>query len=90
MSSSCVCTGQPGLTQSYLSNLPDGPTMLDTFGAGFSSEGFEARFVAAQRNDTRIAFEEGNKIRITKELALTVSKIKGRRESDEIVTPTRL
>ena len=61
--------------------------MLDTFRAGSSSGGFEARFVAAQRNDARIAFEEGNKIRMTKELALTVRKINGRTESDERMTP---
>ncbi|KAF7513990.1 hypothetical protein GJ744_006604 [Endocarpon pusillum] len=61
--------------------------MLDTFGAASSSEGFEARFVAAQRNDARIAFEEGNKIRITKELTLTMRKINGRTESDERLSP---
>ena len=80
---SCAHADGPKLTQLNLANLPDGPSMLENFEAGSSSEGFEARVVAAQRNDARISFQEGNKTRITKALDLIMRKMYERTEGDE-------
>ena len=44
--------------------------MLNEFEARSWSKGFEARFVAAQQDDARTSFEERNRIRMQKELAL--------------------
>jgi hypothetical protein len=73
--SRCEECGRLRLRESVLANVLDGPSMLDVFQAWFSPEGFEARFLAAQQNDTRALFLKSHMARIGKELAYIEMKI---------------
>lgn len=70
------------LNQCNLTQVPDGPSMLEVLVACPWHEEFEARFVATQQRDARESFQKHNMLRKEKELAVLEKRIKGEMDID--------